>query len=265
MSFRLSLFRSQRKVWFNLTLLNTHISCLFFIQDHCCILYSIIGWNCSIGMWSRVEGSRCDPNPNEEFSRPDGESLFGEDGKLTPSITILGRRKKDFWSQFRNIHGDIESSSIAFSRASRTLPGFLLFFTLSRLWLLVREKFSIDRGEQSGVGLVCFVSLSELSRKLAHFLDQSDSKVKSIADCHSRFPALWALTWFLFEISLAPLIFPFVLIGCCDDFGFDVTPLNWNAFYFETFNWKLLWSCYFWRRLWFEVAQWKNILKILYS
>lgn len=127
-------------------------------------------------MWSRVEGSRCDPNPNEEFSRPDGESLFGEDGKLTPSITILGRRKKDFGSQFRNIHGDMESSSIAFSRASRTLPGFLLFFTLSRLWLLVREKFSIDCGEQSGVGLVCFVSLSELSRKLAHFLDQSDSK-----------------------------------------------------------------------------------------
>ena len=41
-------------------------------------------------MWSRVEGSRCDPNPNEEFSRPDGESLFGNDGKLTPSITILG-------------------------------------------------------------------------------------------------------------------------------------------------------------------------------
>lgn len=65
-------------------------ACVFFFQDHCCILYSIIGWNCSIGMWSRVEGSRCDPNPNEEFSRPDGESLFGNDGKLTPSITILG-------------------------------------------------------------------------------------------------------------------------------------------------------------------------------
>ena len=62
-----------------------------FFQDHCCILYSIIGWNCSIGMWSRIEGSRCDPNPNEEFSRPDGESLFGNDGKLTPSITILGK------------------------------------------------------------------------------------------------------------------------------------------------------------------------------
>lgn len=61
------------------------------LKDHCCILYSIIGWNCSIGVWSRVEGSRCDPNPNEEFARPDGESLFGRNGKLTPSITILGR------------------------------------------------------------------------------------------------------------------------------------------------------------------------------
>lgn len=61
------------------------------LKDHCCILYSIIGWNCSIGVWSRVEGSRCDPNPNEEFAKPDGESLFGNNGKLTPSITILGR------------------------------------------------------------------------------------------------------------------------------------------------------------------------------
>lgn len=43
-------------------------------------------------MWSRVEGSRCDPNPNEEFARPDGESLFGRNGKLTPSITILGEK-----------------------------------------------------------------------------------------------------------------------------------------------------------------------------
>ena len=48
----------------------------------------------------------------------------------------------------------MESSSIAFSRASRTLPGFLLFFTLSPLWLLVREKCSIDCGEQSGVGFL---------------------------------------------------------------------------------------------------------------
>ena len=155
-SFRLSLFRSQRKVWFNLTLLNTQISCLFFIQDHCCILYSIIGWNCSIGMWSRVEGSRCDPNPNEEFSRPDGESLFGEDGKLTPSITILGRRKKDFGSQLRNIHGDIESSSIAFSRASRTLPGFLLFFTLALFGSCKREIFNwLWRAIWGRFGLLC--------------------------------------------------------------------------------------------------------------
>ena len=74
---------------------NVFMWLLFFslvTQDHCCILYSIIGWNCSIGVWSRVEGSRCDPNPNEEFAKPDGESLFGNDGKLTPSITVLGEK-----------------------------------------------------------------------------------------------------------------------------------------------------------------------------
>jgi len=54
------------------------------------VLYSIVGWNCTVGQWSRVEGHRCDPNPNDQFARPDGESLFGIDGKLTPSITILG-------------------------------------------------------------------------------------------------------------------------------------------------------------------------------
>ena len=74
----------------------------FFLcfQDHCCILYSIIGWNCSIGVWSRVEGSRCDPNPNEEFAKPDGESLFGNNGKLTPSITILGKKHAQTFSSF---------------------------------------------------------------------------------------------------------------------------------------------------------------------
>ena len=75
-----------------------HIIWLFLcFQDHCCILYSIIGWNCSIGVWSRVEGSRCDPNPNEEFAKPDGESLFGNNGKLTPSITILGKKLAQTW------------------------------------------------------------------------------------------------------------------------------------------------------------------------
>ena len=54
-------------------------------------------------MWSRVEGSRCDPNPNEEFSRPDGESLFGNDGKLTPSITILGNVLRCFINNLKPV------------------------------------------------------------------------------------------------------------------------------------------------------------------
>lgn len=51
---------------------------------------SIIGWNCSIGQWSRVEGTPSDPNPNDPFARLDSDSMFDEDGRLTPSITILG-------------------------------------------------------------------------------------------------------------------------------------------------------------------------------
>ena len=51
---------------------------------------SIIGWSCSIGRWSRVEGTPADPNPNDPFARLDSDSMFDEDGHLTPSITILG-------------------------------------------------------------------------------------------------------------------------------------------------------------------------------
>ena len=27
------------------------------LKDHCCVLYSIIAWNSTIGPWSRVEGT----------------------------------------------------------------------------------------------------------------------------------------------------------------------------------------------------------------
>lgn len=61
------------------------------LQDHCCILHSIIGWNSSVGAWSRVEGTANDPNPNNKHAKIDSNTLFSEEGKLNPSITILGR------------------------------------------------------------------------------------------------------------------------------------------------------------------------------
>lgn len=60
------------------------------IQDHSLILYTIVGWNSYIGRWSRVEGTPCDPNPNKPFAKMDNVPLFNEDGKLNPSITVLG-------------------------------------------------------------------------------------------------------------------------------------------------------------------------------
>ncbi|XP_026878341.1 mannose-1-phosphate guanyltransferase alpha-A isoform X2 [Electrophorus electricus] len=59
------------------------------LQDHSCVLNSIVGWDSTVGKWSRVEGTPSDPNPNDPYAKIDSETLF-RDGKLTPSITILG-------------------------------------------------------------------------------------------------------------------------------------------------------------------------------
>ena len=62
-------------------------------QDHCCILYSIIGWNCVIGAWSRIEGTKFEPNPNEPHARLASESLFQKNGRLIASTTVLGKHR----------------------------------------------------------------------------------------------------------------------------------------------------------------------------
>ncbi|KAL0268220.1 UNVERIFIED_CONTAM: hypothetical protein PYX00_010246 [Menopon gallinae] len=60
------------------------------LLDHCLVLHSIIGCHTQIGKWSRVEGTPCDPNPNKPFAKMDNPPLFNNDGRLNPSITILG-------------------------------------------------------------------------------------------------------------------------------------------------------------------------------
>ena len=64
---------------------------MFVFQTHCCILYSVIGWGSVIGEYSRVEGTPNDPNPNKPFAKLDIPPLFSEDGRLNPSITIIGK------------------------------------------------------------------------------------------------------------------------------------------------------------------------------
>ncbi|XP_014607238.1 PREDICTED: mannose-1-phosphate guanyltransferase alpha-A isoform X2 [Polistes canadensis] len=60
------------------------------IQAHTIILNSIIGKGSRVGEWARVEGTLCDPNPDKPFAKMENLPLFNINGKLNPSITILG-------------------------------------------------------------------------------------------------------------------------------------------------------------------------------
>ncbi|GLH13562.1 hypothetical protein R5R35_002286 [Gryllus longicercus] len=60
------------------------------IADHSLVLHSIVGRGSKVGQWSRVEGTPCDPNPNKPFAKMENPPLFNSDGRLNPSITILG-------------------------------------------------------------------------------------------------------------------------------------------------------------------------------
>ncbi|XP_044744576.1 mannose-1-phosphate guanyltransferase alpha-A [Coccinella septempunctata] len=62
------------------------------IEDHSLILYSIIGTGSRVGKWARVEGTPTDPDPNKPFAKMENLPLFNKDGRLNPSITILGCR-----------------------------------------------------------------------------------------------------------------------------------------------------------------------------
>lgn len=53
-------------------------------------MYSILGWNTIVGPWTRIEGTPFDPNPNKPFAKLELEDLFLPNGRLSPSITIIG-------------------------------------------------------------------------------------------------------------------------------------------------------------------------------
>nr|ACO15066.1 Mannose-1-phosphate guanyltransferase alpha-A [Caligus clemensi] len=60
------------------------------VGEHSLVMYSVVGYSSRIGNWCRVEGTPSDPNPNKPFAKMENETLFNVDGKLNPSITILG-------------------------------------------------------------------------------------------------------------------------------------------------------------------------------
>lgn len=60
------------------------------INEHALVMHSIVGQDTVVGEWSRVEGTPSDPDPNKPFAKMDNTPLFNADGRLNPSITILG-------------------------------------------------------------------------------------------------------------------------------------------------------------------------------
>lgn len=61
------------------------------IEDHSLVLHSIVGRASKVGQWARVEGTPGDPDPNKPFAKMENPPLFNSDGRLNPSITILGK------------------------------------------------------------------------------------------------------------------------------------------------------------------------------
>ncbi|EQC38883.1 hypothetical protein SDRG_03841 [Saprolegnia diclina VS20] len=51
------------------------------IKDHACVLFSILGWNCTVGEWARVEGEP----PNDTMAKP-----TGADTSIPRDVTIFG-------------------------------------------------------------------------------------------------------------------------------------------------------------------------------
>ncbi|XP_052743264.1 mannose-1-phosphate guanyltransferase alpha isoform X2 [Bicyclus anynana] len=60
------------------------------INEHALVMYSVVGQGASVGEWSRVEGTPSDPDPDKPFAKMDNVPLFNSEGRLNPSITVLG-------------------------------------------------------------------------------------------------------------------------------------------------------------------------------
>ena len=65
------------------------VAIIFFVLIY--IKYITVGQEASVGEWARVEGTPSDPDPNKPFAKMDNTPLFNNDGRLNPSITILGK------------------------------------------------------------------------------------------------------------------------------------------------------------------------------
>ncbi len=95
------------------------------LQNHSCILHSIVGWNSVIGSWVRIEGTPSDPDPNKAYAKIEHQNLFSR-GKLNPSITIIGLLFLVVCSIF-NFNNDLmQSFFFSFKGSNVTIPSELL-------------------------------------------------------------------------------------------------------------------------------------------
>jgi mannose-1-phosphate guanylyltransferase len=60
---------------------NSLILCNVRIADHACILYSILGWDCEIGKWARVEGVPATPDLK-------GITILGTGVIVAPEVSV---------------------------------------------------------------------------------------------------------------------------------------------------------------------------------
>ncbi|PAV66741.1 hypothetical protein WR25_10489 [Diploscapter pachys] len=60
------------------------------LEEHSCVMHSVVGWRSVVGQYTRIEGIPIAPNPNVPFAKLENKPLFLADGRLTPSVTILG-------------------------------------------------------------------------------------------------------------------------------------------------------------------------------
>jgi mannose-1-phosphate guanylyltransferase len=90
------------------------------LKDNCCIINSIVGWNCLIGEWARVEGS-------PPLTQMNDDDRITVNGVKKDSITILCKKKIDFFfipffKFFCILGGDIHVADEKFIRNCIVLP-----------------------------------------------------------------------------------------------------------------------------------------------
>jgi mannose-1-phosphate guanylyltransferase len=58
------------------------------LQDYCCLRWTIIGWNCVVGVWARIEGIPNFSPDDPADTHPDGITILGRETTVAPGTFI---------------------------------------------------------------------------------------------------------------------------------------------------------------------------------